>query len=135
MKPDPVLEAQRWFSQATRDLADAGYNRDGGRHNLACFLSQQAAEKALKTFLFGRGARQVKGHSTADLCLRAAALDPGFQSVQKVAAALDKYYIPTRYPNGLPGGLPSEAFDDHDAARALQLASSVLEFVSQHLPA
>lgn len=25
------------------------------------------------------------------------------------ASVLDKYYIPTRYPNGLPGGVPYEA--------------------------
>ncbi|MEW6059007.1 MAG: HEPN domain-containing protein [Actinomycetota bacterium] len=30
--------------------------REGGRHNLACFHSQQAAEKALKAFLVLREA-------------------------------------------------------------------------------
>jgi HEPN domain-containing protein len=34
----------------------------------------------------------------------------------------DKYYIPTRYPEALPGIIPSEAFDKDDAERAISLA-------------
>jgi hypothetical protein len=39
--------------------------------------------------------------------------------LKKKAAPLDKYYIPTHYPNGLPDGIPAEAFDAVDAEHAL----------------
>jgi len=51
MRPDPRAEGERWLSQSERDLDDARYLREGGRHNLACYQAQQAAEKALKAVL------------------------------------------------------------------------------------
>ncbi|MBI4607848.1 MAG: HEPN domain-containing protein, partial [Candidatus Rokubacteria bacterium] len=61
--------------QAERDLSDAEYSLAGRRYNLACFLRQQAAEKALKAFLYARGAEQVLGHSVADLVRECGNLD------------------------------------------------------------
>ena len=43
-----INEGTRWVQQAEHDLEDAKYNREGGKHNLTCFLSQQAAEKQSK---------------------------------------------------------------------------------------
>ena len=34
---------------------------------------------------------------------------PGLRDLREGAQQLDQYYIPTRYPNGLPGGTPAEA--------------------------
>ncbi|HEY9246165.1 MAG TPA: HEPN domain-containing protein [Candidatus Methanoperedens sp.] len=51
MKREPKSEAKRWLLQAKHDLDDAYISLDGERFNLACFLSQQAAEKALKAYL------------------------------------------------------------------------------------
>jgi HEPN domain-containing protein len=47
--------ARRWWRQARRDLESATINADHARHEVACFLSQQAAEKALKAFLYAQG--------------------------------------------------------------------------------
>ena len=122
-------ESNRWLAQAERDLDDAEYNLEGDRHNLACFVAQQAAEKALKAYLYHQGAEDVWGHSVAELCDDAAEFDEGFADLNKTAASLDKYYIPTRYPNGLPGGIPSEAFIKADALSAVAIARSVIDFV------
>ena len=46
--PDNVAEGARWIRQAQQDLEDATFAREGSRFNLACFLGQQAGEKALK---------------------------------------------------------------------------------------
>ena len=46
--PDYLAEGARWLRQAEQDLDDARYLKEGGRHNLACFMGQQAAEKRLK---------------------------------------------------------------------------------------
>ena len=41
----------------------------------------------------------------------------------------DKYYIPTRYPDTLPGIIPSEAFDKNDAEKAISLAEKIINFI------
>ena len=134
MKPSPHNEGLRWLFQARHDMSDARYARDGNRFNLACFLAQQAAEKAIKGYLYAQGQTLVFGHSVARLCQDSTAFDPEFETLHKRAAPLDKYYIPTRYPNGLPGGIPSEAFDQVDADRALELAEHVIDFVANRFP-
>ncbi len=65
---DKIPDAKRWFFQVLRDLDDAKFNLSGKRYNIACFLDQQSVEKALKTYLFLKGAEEVWGHSTAELC-------------------------------------------------------------------
>lgn len=133
MKPDPKAEGLRWLRQAEHDLSDADYSRAGGRYSLACFLCQQAAEKALKAFLYAQGAEQVLGHSVAELAAECGNLDGEFRALKPKAAPLDHYYLPTRYPNSLPGGIPAEAFDESDAHRALQLAGEVIGVVKRKL--
>ena len=126
MTPDPTEEASRWLSQARQDLADASYNAEGGKHNLACFLCQQAAEKAAKAFLYARGMQQVWGHSVGELLGDVGDLEPALHSLQQVGRPLDQYYLPTRYPNALPGGTPSEAYGPEDSERALRLATLIM---------
>jgi len=133
MKRTHLDEAKRWFAQAQRDLDDARYAAEGLRFNLACFLAQQSAEKALKAFLFSQGAEQVWGHSLAELCQDAVEIDAEFKDITPVAVPLDKYYIPTRYPNGLPGGIPADAYTDSDAQMALSMAEKVLDFIGKRL--
>lgn len=134
MRPDRKAEGLRWLRQAEHDLSDADYSLSGGRYNLACFLCQQAAEKALKAFLYARGAEQVLGHSVADLAGECGNLDADFLALKPRAAPLDHYYVPTRYPNSLPGGIPAEAFDESDARRAMGLAGDVIRVVKAKLP-
>jgi HEPN domain-containing protein len=133
MKRNKKNEAQRWFLQAQRDLDDAKFNLSGERFNVACFLAQQSAEKAIKAYLIFKGVDFVWGHSVADLCEDAKKFDSEFQTIEKACKSLDKFYIPTRYPNALPGGIPSEAFDKSDAEKAISLAEEILKFVEKKL--
>lgn len=126
-------EGARWLRQAQQDLLDAQFNREGGRHNLACFLCQQAAEKAIKAYLYHRGAEDVWGHSLIDLCEDAKIFEMFFDTVKSEARQLDKYHEITRYPGYLPGGISSEAFDDNDSERALYLSGVVVDFVKERL--
>jgi HEPN domain-containing protein len=129
MKPSPREEGLRWLRQAQQDIQDAQYAYEGKRFNLACFLAQQAAEKAIKGYLYTKGLTLVIGHSVARLCQEASTFEARFEDLRRRASPLDKYYIPTRYPNGLPGGIPSEAFDQVDGERALELGQHVIRFV------
>jgi len=126
MKPTRESEADRWFRQAAQDLDDARYALAGNRYHLACFLAQQGAEKTLKAALFARGAAQVWGHSVAQLCSDLKSLDAANAHWKSEVAFLDTYYIPTRYPNGLPGGIPAEAFRRQDAEQAIRAAEALL---------
>ncbi|MFA4667826.1 HEPN domain-containing protein [Pyrococcus kukulkanii] len=67
MRRDPREEAERWWRQAVRDLEDAKFVFHGKRYNLACFLAQQAAEKALKAYLYYMREEFVPGNSVSDL--------------------------------------------------------------------
>ena len=126
-------EGARWLRQAKQDLDDAGFLREGSRFNLACFLGQQAAEKAVKAYLYHRGAEDVWGHSLIDLCEDAKLFEMFFDTVKDSARQLDKYYEITRYPSYLPSGIPSEAFDKIDADRAIELAQLVVDFVGERV--
>jgi len=131
MKPEPRAEGRRWLTQAENDLQFAALASREGFFAQACFNSQQAAEKALKAFLYARGAEQVMGHSVADLAAECARLEPEFAKLKERAAPLDQFYLSTRYPNSLPGGVPAEAFTARDAERALEMAREVIAVVKR----
>ncbi|HHW15152.1 MAG TPA: HEPN domain-containing protein [Firmicutes bacterium] len=131
MKPDPHVEALRWLRQAEEDLDAARFLLSGQRYNLACFLAQQAAEKAMKGLLHALGAEDVWGHSVAELCRDAAGFSKDFETLISQGTVLDKYYIPTRYPDSLPGGIPAEAFEKEDAERAIGVAEHIISTVKQ----
>lgn len=133
MKADFKKNAYRWFAQAEKDLDDAVFAASGERYSLCCFLSQQAAEKAVKAFLYLQGVEFVWGHSIAELCEDASVFDKQFTVLKKFGSSLDKYYITTRYPDGLPGGIPAEAFADDDAKMALEKARKIIEYVKSRL--
>lgn len=130
---EPDKEAGRWLRQAEYDLKSARHSSEGGFHAAACFQAQQAVEKGLKAYLYAQGERFVLGHSVAELCARCARVDDRFFALAQDVAVLDRFYIPTRYPNGLPGGIPAEAFLAEDAHRALSLAAQAITFVAEHL--
>ena len=127
--PSPACEGERWMRQARRDLEDARSLLEGKRYNVACFMGQQAGEKAIKAYLYARGVEDVWSDSLADLCEDAKMLNPMFDVIKSTAILLDKYHDLTRYPHLLPGGIPSEAYDEVDAERALYVAGEVISFV------
>lgn len=134
MRPDPQHEAGRWLAQAADDLNTAKRLQEIDIHYACCFFAQQAAEKALKAVLILQGAARVYGHSVTELCAAIAANDPDFAPLSTALAPLDLYYIPTRYPNGLAGGVASSVFTREDSDRALRLAQSALDSARNKVP-
>lgn len=126
MKPEASAEAARWLAQADRDLAAARDLARTGHFNVACFQAQQAAEKAAKAVLYALGAEDAFGHSVRELLRAAAASAPALAQLDDAAMRLDRLYIPTRYPNGLPGGIPADAFSAVDAREAIAHAEAIL---------
>lgn len=128
MSRDAVADARRWVAQAYEDLGDARLLAEHGRFAPACFHAQQATEKALKAVLYAAGADVVLGHSVRDLCDEVARLAPEVAENCPEWGALDQYYIATRYPDALPGGIPAQSYTEAQARHALGTAESALEF-------
>ncbi|MCL5264305.1 MAG: HEPN domain-containing protein [Chloroflexi bacterium] len=125
-----MTEFERWSKQAEYDLAAARSSSRAGNFEWACFQAQQAAEKALKAYLFLRGRRAIISHSVASLLRECEQIDSSF-SLVRLAKELDKYYIPTRYPNGLPDQIPHEYYGKEDARKCISHAQAVLKLVSE----
>lgn len=130
---DPLREGARWLAQAEVDV-EAARTLSGQFPALACFHTQQAAEKALKAILHAGGERPVLGHSLGELGALVERHSPRYKDLRAEVAKLDRYYIPTRYPNGLPeGGQPSEAFDEKDAREAIAIAAKSVAYAREFL--
>ncbi|MBI4332877.1 MAG: HEPN domain-containing protein [Chloroflexi bacterium] len=119
----------RWFRQAEEDLKSAEILFESGRFYMVCFVAQQIAEKAVKSFLYYKGREIVLGHSLEQLCREAARFDRKFEALRGEVSILDNFYIPARYPNGLPDSIPALVFNKKTAGEALRLARKTLETV------
>jgi HEPN domain-containing protein len=119
--------ARDWFRQAEADLAQARDSHRDAHYEWACFAAQQAAEKAAKGAHEALG-QEAWGHVVTELleALRPHARGIDDQLLDR-ARALDKLYIPTRYPNGLAGGAPADFYTRAEAERAITDAEVVLE--------
>jgi HEPN domain-containing protein len=115
-------ESARWLAQALDDYGAANVLLDAGKFPQAGFYAQQAAEKAVKAVLISRDA-DPWGHSVARLLETIGELRP----LGDAAAALDKLYIPTRYPDALPDAIPAESYKRAEIERALSEAKSILD--------
>jgi HEPN domain-containing protein len=89
----------------------------------ACFYAQQSAEKAIKALWYLRDA-DPWGHSVQRLITEYPQPDdiPDREEWIRQAALLDQFYIPTRYPNGLPDLTPGQVYRQGDGARGLAAA-------------
>lgn len=58
------------------------------------------------------------GPSLVELLAPLAETQPTLASLRGAAARLDQLYGPTRYPTGLPGGVPAEVFTEEQATEA-----------------
>jgi len=133
MKRDALAEGLRWLEQAEADRKGAQLLLDGGSYHLACFVSQQIAEKALKAFIYAQGEELVVGHSVEALSRWAAEFDADFEKLRPEVAPLDGYYIPTRYPNSLPDSIPARVYTRPVAEETTRMADLLLELVREKL--
>ncbi len=131
-------EARRWLKQAQEDIAAAKDVHEDGRYNWSCFISQQAAEKALKAVYLSKGEPVEWIHSCLALIQgdpnRNLSGIPGLKELMDAARELDKAYIPSRYPNGVPHGIPSDFFTEADSQRCLDQAETIVKRCTQLLP-
>ena len=123
---------QDWLDEALDDLAAAEDLYRLGRYSKACFFAQQAAEKAVKAALMKRLKRFETIHSVAELLRR---LRRGGvwvpEELVESGELLDRFYIPTRYPNAWPYGAPHRHYTEEDARIALEHARRIVAFAKR----
>jgi HEPN domain-containing protein len=126
-------QTENWLAFAQSDLRAGEVLLPEELYSHACFQAQQAVERALKAVLVHLGQTVPRTHSIVTLAqLMPAELAASFQGDLSI---FDDYYIPVRYPDALPGGLPDGPPGKQEATDALVLAGDVVETVSQYLAA
>jgi HEPN domain-containing protein len=118
-----------WFAAADSDMHVAVVVRDTAAH-IACFHAQQSAEKALKALVTRLSGDAPPLHAMIRLLAALDALDALAvpPEVRDDAEALDKYYIPTRYPDALGFVDASLTYKRRDADLAIESAQRVLNW-------
>jgi len=127
-----VGEYERWMKSAIRTIESAERDAKHGDYNWACFKAHQAAEKALKALSWGAGTPRA-GHSLTYL-INYIAQELGLKAPEDVKEAclvLDKYYVPTRYPNAWTEGIPEDYYFKSEAENAIAKARRVVEWVGE----
>lgn len=117
---------EAWFAAAESDLAVADMVCDRVPHT-ACFHAQQSAEKALKALVTRLAGDAPQVHAIARIFAAIVALGTTIPSaIRDSGEALDKFYIPTRYPDALGYVDAALAYKRRDADGAISDARAVL---------
>lgn len=120
-------ESLRWLRQAEHNLEVARHNLKGGFYSDACFMAEQTAQVALKAFILANKRRHVWEHSVQELTRISSQYDADFNDLIGAGKILDRYYIPTRYPDALASpAIPCETYAEKDAVEAVSLAEQII---------
>ena len=124
-----MKEINRWFEFAREDSIVAQASFDKGVYNQVCFHAHQGVEKALKGYLADRERDIPKTHFIGVLLKLCVEIDGDFEKMVERCIILDDYYIPTRYPDALPGSFPEGMPDKEDALKAMAILKEAMDFV------
>ncbi|MEW5921897.1 MAG: HEPN domain-containing protein [Bacillota bacterium] len=119
-------EARKWLDKARSDLRVAGmaFENAEPEYDLACYLSQQCAEKSLKALLIRLGIRFAYKHDL-DYLIRLLPLDD-----QTLFADIESEWLTDWATTGrYPGDIVAATADD--ARRALEMAQNVYDRVAE----
>jgi len=124
--------AHDWLDQAQRDLEHARNDLASGYHEWACFSAQQASEKAVKA-VYQHLSAEAWGHSVKRLLEELPSEAGVTPELIDCGRVLDRFYIPTRYPNGFDHGKPGDYYAEADSRQAIGCAETVLRFCADCL--
>ena len=123
--------AERWLAFAQEDLKVAEVLFGQDFYNQTCFHAQQCVEKLLKALICEQNRVPPRTHALTDLLNLLP--QAWFSDFQGEIENLDDYYIPTRYPDALPGVLPDGLPGKEQSAEALETARKVYISISHRL--
>ena len=126
--------AQRWLRQAEHDWRIARGHHERADYSDACFMAEQSAQVALKSFIISQKKRFVWEHSIQELAIVSSRYDKDFEKIIEDGKILDRYYIPTRYPDALATpAVPYKSYLEKDAAEAIDIAERILTLVKKKM--
>jgi len=117
-------ETKEWINKAEDDLDSAKFNFSGGKYEVAIFLCQQAAEKAMKALLIEKRKELIKTH---DLFLLANKLKAPKDIIEH-AKELTLAYTYVRYP-----GAPEIKDIEGRTKSFLDYADGVIKWIKKSL--
>ena len=131
-------DVKSWLNRAKDDFRYAQSGIEGGFYPQSCFISQQVAEKALKALIYSKEskfeAQELKKLRTHKLLLLLKKIESeGIkipESIKSSSKILNRYYLPTRYPD-IPD--PVKNYTEEIAKDALEKAEKVIDFVETQL--
>jgi HEPN domain-containing protein len=126
--PDKEFIAD-WIRHATNDLIVARHSFEDlypKQTEIAAYLSQQCAEKALKAFLVANDIEPPKIHNLRILCELCKDIDANFTVMKDNCEQLNPFGAEIRYPNEL-------AADEPIAKAAIERAQKVYDFCTQKI--
>jgi len=115
---------QEWLKYSQNDLISARHlfhDLYPKQIEIACYLSQQCAEKALKGYLFFKDIEPPRIHNLVELCQICMNYDNTFSGILDACSDLTPYGVTVRYPNEL-------AVDDIITQSALNKAQIIYDF-------
>ncbi len=124
-------EGKRWIDFAGEDLKMAELAFEEQINNQVCFHFQQCVEKILKGFIIVQGKIHSQSHKLADI-LSKIEKSP-FDEMREDILLLDRFYIPTRYPDALPGSLPEGLPNKENAEEALEVAKKIYKLAIEYI--
>lgn len=137
--PENREEALRWVKQSKIDLESAKWllESDPPFSSVACFQSQQVAEKCFKALLFadcGISNKLLESHDLKVLGEKVKEETEATKKTVQLAKRVMDYYLTTRYPNRQPSNVvPGRAFTKNQAETAIDAASKLLEIVEDYV--
>ncbi len=114
-----------WLALAEEDLLWAKASFEDKIFRGACFASQQAAAKALKSYLVSKGISSPKIHDLValnQLCLKQ---DEEFKNLEEACNMISPYYLSTRYPDVAQ----FEEFSEDQTKDLINQAGKIVNFV------
>jgi HEPN domain-containing protein len=115
---------QEWLKYSENDLISANHlyhDLYPKQIEIACYLGQQCAEKALKGYLLFKDIEPPRLHNLVELCQICMNYDNTFSEILDACSDLTPYGVTVRYPNEL-------AVDDVIAKATLSKAQIIYDF-------
>ena len=78
--------------------------------------------------LYQHPSAEAWGHSVKRLLEGLPAVTGATPELLECARILDRFYIPTRYPNGFDYGKPADYYGESDSREAIRCAEAILRF-------
>ena len=119
-----------WFRYSRNDLISARHLFEDlypKQTEIASYLSQQCAEKALKGFLIYHDVEYPRIHDLKIICSMCKQIDASFGAIEAICAHLTPFAVTARYPEEL-------SIEESIAKAAIDKAQNIYAFCIAKIP-